>query len=120
MFSLLRMLLSGGRPTAVKTLAPVAAALPTPDDIEAMAPQDRPRSVLTRDTFNAWNGVCPNCGGLAFHEGPSGGMCVNITCATPDCGQRLNVAVMPGGPVHAHLLDSKLGPANTHHVIDGG
>lgn len=28
---------------------------------------------------------CPNCGGVKWHEGPSGGMSTNILCANKEC-----------------------------------
>lgn len=44
--------------------------------------------------FSDWNGVCPDCGGVGWYEGPSGGLCVNVTCANEACGTKLNVAQM--------------------------
>lgn len=34
---------------------------------------------------------CPDCGGDRFYEGPSGGTCTNIKCASPECGSEFNV-----------------------------
>lgn len=37
-------------------------------------------------------GMCPDCGGKKFLEGPHGGMSVNIECSK--CGARFNI--VPG------------------------
>jgi hypothetical protein len=39
-------------------------------------------------------GICPDCRGVRFLEGPHGGVCVNIKCA--NCGAKFNV--VPGLP----------------------
>ncbi len=40
--------------------------------------------------FTTWYGICPDCGGNEWYEGPSGGMCQNIKCANDMCGCKLN------------------------------
>jgi len=35
--------------------------------------------------------ACPDCGSESFHEGPSGGMSQNVTCA--GCKHRFNLAL---------------------------
>ena len=39
-------------------------------------------------------GRCPDCQGTRFLEGPHGGMCVNIKCASTSCGSEFNI--VPG------------------------
>lgn len=34
-------------------------------------------------------GICPDCGGVSFYQGPEGGMSQNIKCIT--CGNKFNV-----------------------------
>ena len=34
--------------------------------------------------------VCTYCGGTKWYEGPSGGMCINILCANPECRHWFN------------------------------
>lgn len=36
--------------------------------------------------------ACPDCGGVSFHDGPEGGMCINTQCA--ECGQKWNYTDM--------------------------
>ena len=38
------------------------------------------------------NSMCPDCGGVEFYEGPSGGLCTNYECSNPKCGSRFNIA----------------------------
>ena len=35
-------------------------------------------------------GRCPDCSGIGFLGGPSGGLCQNFKCANPQCGSRFN------------------------------
>ena len=36
-------------------------------------------------------GICPDCGGTEFFEGPHGGLAINIKCANKKCNARFNV-----------------------------
>jgi len=38
-------------------------------------------------------GCCPDCGSEEMYEGPSGGMCTNVTCANPECGSKFNLGL---------------------------
>lgn len=62
------------------------------------------------DEFVEWDGVCPDCGGGQWHEGPSGGMCVNIRCANEACHTKLNVMMLPGLVRAQRIGKSKLDP----------
>lgn len=36
-------------------------------------------------------GICPDCGGIEFLEGPHGGLAVNVKCANEECGSKFNI-----------------------------
>lgn len=36
-------------------------------------------------------GICPDCNGQRFLEGPHGGLAVNIQCANTNCEARFNI-----------------------------
>jgi hypothetical protein len=43
-----------------------------------------------KELFLKYN-ACPDCGSEQLYEGPSGGMCTNVTCA--GCGHRFNLGL---------------------------
>ncbi len=36
-------------------------------------------------------GICPDCEGTSFLEGPHGGLSVNVKCANTECGAEFNL-----------------------------
>ena len=58
---------------------------PTPANTNKL---DWPKQDIGYDNFVTWNGLCPDCNGTKFYEGPQGGMSMNIECV--ECGCRLN------------------------------
>jgi len=76
---------------------------PAPGSTATTYPKPRPREF---EKFLE----CYFCGSKEFHEGPSGGASMNVTCA--GCGARFNIALVPGGPLFQEEL-SPPKPRNT-------
>lgn len=58
------------------------------------------KKIINTITNKPNNLECPDCNGDKWFEGPSGGMCVNISCV--GCGSRFNDM----GPFGLQRLDS--------------
>ena len=69
---------------------------------------------LTQTEVEAMDsGECPDCGNTGFLEGPHGGMCVNIMCAS--CGARFNI--LPG--MKGFFGKQRIGRHDFHLVPEG-
>ena len=65
----------------------------SPTTKELLAGSERPFPKLTFAEYSMLDdGICPDCTGHHFLEGPHGGMNVNIKCA--GCGAKFNI--VPG------------------------
>ena len=66
----------------------VRASQPTASGAQAIPTSPPPVGSSGFGEFGQFGGVCPDCGGKDWFEGPSGGMNVNIKCS--GCGLWLN------------------------------
>jgi hypothetical protein len=85
----------------------------TPPDIRVMAgdPVDREKILAASAA-----GLCPDCLGGTWIQGPSGGTCTNWTCANPDCGSRFNFCKLPD----LTLVERISAPSPLKRPIEGG
>ncbi len=66
---------------------------------------DKLRGKSTKKVIKSDSLDCPDCGGDKWFEGPSGGICVNITCTK--CGSRFN-DMGPFGLQRLNTVDTKI------------
>lgn len=65
---------------------------------------DLPPNPMSYNTFNEWDGRCPDCGGASWERGPQGGNSVNLMCLS--CGTWVN-AFQVDEQQFAHKLHRK-------------